>query len=126
MIRRAAFLFFALLSMGFRQVPDAVATVSGDPIPTAVFQQRVRMARWMAGQQLLQIAQDYGPNSLTDPNSAFNAQYKALTDTSGFAQQVLDGLITTKLIQHEAAARGITVTDAETQEQINAFFGYVP
>ena len=56
----------AIFSMGFRQAPDAVATVTNDPIPTTVFQQRVRLARWMAGQQLLQIVQDYGANSLTD------------------------------------------------------------
>ncbi len=126
MAKRILLLLLALLSMGFRQAPDAVATVNGDPIPTTVFQQRVRLARWMAGQQLLQVAQDYGANSLTDPNSPFNAQYKALSDTGPFAQQVLDGLITMKLVQHEAAARGITVTDAETEHQINAFFGYTP
>jgi parvulin-like peptidyl-prolyl isomerase len=119
-------LLLALLSTGFKQAPDAVATVSADPIPTAVFQQRVRLARWMAGQQLLQVAQDYGPNSLTDPNSPFYAQYKAISDTAAFAQQVLDGLITMKLVQHEAAARSISVTDAETEDQINAFFGYAP
>src|SRR4051812_48926298 len=105
-------LLLAVLSMGFRQVPDAVATVTGDPIPTTVFQQRVRLARWMAGQQLLQIVQDYGANSLTDPNSPFNAQYKAISDTAAFAQQVLDGLVTMKLVQHEATVRNITVTDA--------------
>ena len=39
-----------------------------------------------------------------------DAQYKALSDTPAFAQQVLDGLITMKLVQHEAMARNITVT----------------
>ncbi len=130
MLKRTALTILALIGFvcatGFEQAPDTVAVVGADPIPTIVFQQRVRLARWMTGQQLLQIAQQYGPNTLTDPNSAFNAQYKALSDKVGFAQQVLDGLITIKLVQHEAAARGITVTDAEIQDQIYTFFGYTP
>ncbi len=126
LIMKSILLLLALLTAAFQQAPDAVATVGADPIPTGVFQQRVRLSRWMASQQLLLIAQDYGVNALTDPNSPFNAQYKAISDYPAFAQQVLDGLITIRLVQHEAAARSLTVTDAETQEQISAFFGYTP
>jgi parvulin-like peptidyl-prolyl isomerase len=91
-----------------------------------LFQQRVRLARWTTAQQLLQVVQTYGANALTDPNSPYNGQYKNLADTTTFAQQVLDGLITLKLVQREATARGITVTDGEVQNQIDAFFGYAP
>jgi parvulin-like peptidyl-prolyl isomerase len=126
MLKRSLLILLALLSTAFQQLPEAVATVSGDSIPAVVFQQRVRLARWMSSQQLLLVAQDYGVNALTDPNSPFNAQYKAISDHAAFAQQVLDGLITIRLVQHEAALRGVTVTDAETQDHINAFFGYTP
>lgn len=113
--------------MGFQQAPASVATVNGDSIPTVFFQQRVRFARWTAAQQLLQIMLDYGgEKALTDPNSPFHTQYRALIDSPAFTQQVLDGLIVLKLVQREATARGITVTPAETQAQIYAFFGYSP
>lgn len=113
--------------MGFQQAPASVATVNGDAITTVLFQQRVRFARWTAAQQLLQIMQDYGgEKALTDPNSPFHAQYRALIDAPAFARQVLDGLIVLKLVQREASARGLTVTLAETQAQIYAFFGFTP
>jgi parvulin-like peptidyl-prolyl isomerase len=121
------FILFAFaLTTAFQELPDHVAMVGGDPVPTTLFQQRVRLARWTTAQQLLQVMQTYGPDALTDPGSPYNGQYKNLSDNATFAQQVLDSLITVKLVQHEAAARGITVTDDDVQNQINAFFGYAP
>ncbi len=114
------------LTTGFQQPTEAIATVSGDPIPVTMFQQRVRLSRWMTAQQLRQIAQTYNAEALTDPKSPFNGQYKLISDTQGFARQVLDSLITIKLVQHEAVLRNITVTDEDTQHQIELFFGYSP
>ncbi len=129
MMRRfGRWLFVAglVLTMGFQQAPDNIATVNGDPIPVVLFQQRVRFARWTTAQQLLQLMQTYGADSLTDSKSPFYPQYRTLVDTQGFGRQVLDSLVAIKLVQHEAAARGITVSDADVQEQINTFFGYTP
>jgi parvulin-like peptidyl-prolyl isomerase len=129
LLRSAGQLFILLafaLTTAFQQLPDHVAIVGGDPISTTLFQQRVRLARWTTAQQLLQVMQTYGPNALTDPGSPYNGQYKNLNDSVTFAQQVLNSLITVKLVQREAAARGITVTDDDVQNQINAFFGYAP
>lgn len=115
-----------LMVTAFQQLPDSVATVAGEPIPAALFQQRVRLARWSTAQQLLQVMQTYGVNALTDPGSPYNGQYKNLSDQAAFAKEVLETLITVRLIQQEAKTRNITVSDAETQAQIAAFFGYVP
>ncbi|MEP7285922.1 MAG: peptidylprolyl isomerase [Chloroflexota bacterium] len=115
-----------LLSLGFRQAAETVATVNDDPISVTAFQQRVRFARWATAQQLSQIVQTYGEKALTDPSSPYNTQYKLLADLPSFGKQVLDSLITVKLVQQEAARRGISVTDDEVQQQINLFFGYTP
>ncbi|MCC7450776.1 MAG: peptidylprolyl isomerase [Anaerolineae bacterium] len=127
MCRRITLLLISasfLLTTAFAQAPGNIATVNGEPITANMFQQRVRLARWMSAQQLLQIMQSYGPNALNDPTSPFGEQYKQIKDDAGFAKQVLDNLITIKLVQKEAAARGLAITDADTQEQINTFFGY--
>jgi parvulin-like peptidyl-prolyl isomerase len=106
------------------QTTDTIATVNNMPISVAQFQQRVRFARWSTAQQLLQIVQQVGEAALTDPQSPYYAQLKTLADNAAFGQQVLDGLITIKLVQQEADKRGITVSDEETQQQVYAFFGY--
>lgn len=117
-------LFAASLTLGFTQVSDTIATVNGTPISKLAFEQRVRFTRWTLGQQLLQIAQQYGDKTLTDPNSPYNAQYKLLTDSHALGQQVLDSLVTVQLVNQEAAKRGISVTDDEVQQQVAAYFGY--
>jgi parvulin-like peptidyl-prolyl isomerase len=116
----------ALFTTGFRQAADNIATVSGDPITVTQFQQRVRLARFITANQLRQMAQVYGPESFTASDGPFNPQYKSIVDTTGFARQVLDSLITLKLVQHEANTRGIIVSDEDTQNQIYTFFGFNP
>jgi parvulin-like peptidyl-prolyl isomerase len=123
---RLAVVALAVLCVGFTQTVDTIALVNGDPISMAAFQRRVRYARWTTAQQLNQIVQSYGATALTDANSPYHVQYKLLSDLPSFGQQVLDSLITVKLVQQEANKRGLKVTDDEVQQQINAFFGYVP
>jgi parvulin-like peptidyl-prolyl isomerase len=123
-VKRLFALFAISLTLGFIQVSDTVATVNGTPISKLSFEQRIRFTRWTLGQQLLQIAQQYGEKTLTDPTSPYNAQYKLLTDSHALGQQVLDSLITVQLVNQEAAKRGIAVTDDEVQQQVAAYFGY--
>src|SRR5438105_1030855 len=107
--------------VGFAQTPDTVATVNGIPITTLAFQQRVRFTRWTIGQQLNQVVQQMGANALTDSASPYNSQYKLLTDSTALGQQVMDSLVTVKLVQAEAARRGISITDADVQAEVQAF-----
>src|SRR5260370_38924052 len=115
---------FAALSIGFMQPADTIATVNGDPISVAMFQQRIRFARWTSAQQLTQILQSYGENALTDPNSPFNAQYKLLTDSAGLGPQGLHSLIAIKLGKQEAAPRNTSVSGDDGQPQIYQVFGH--
>jgi parvulin-like peptidyl-prolyl isomerase len=125
-LRRWGTALGAAVMIGLAQAPDTIATINGNPISTLVFQQRVRFTRWTIGQQLDQILQQMGATALTDPASPYNSQYKLLSDAPTLGQQVIDSLITVKLVQAEAVRRGITTDDAEVQTQIQAFFGYTP
>ncbi len=53
-----------------------------------------------------------------------------LKPTCPIKRQIGDGalqfLIEVKIAEHEAAARGITVSDAEVQDQVDAILGYIP
>jgi parvulin-like peptidyl-prolyl isomerase len=124
--RFSMFLCVAIFSLTFQQVPPTVALVWGDPVPLTLFQQRVRLVRWQTGQQLLQIVAQYGAKALTDPTSPYAHEYDLLTDSKAIGQQTLDQLITVQLLQHEAASRNITVTDAEIDAQISSTFGISP
>lgn len=115
-----------IVALGFAQAPDKIATVNDDSITTLAFQQRVRYTRWSIGQQLSQVAHQDGLKALTDSSSPYNSQYMLLSDSQTLGQQVLDSLIAVKLVQQEAARRGISVTDDEVQQQVEAFFGYSP
>src|SRR5882724_5397650 len=117
-LKRLIALAAILLTCGFAQATDTIATVNGTPISTLALQQRVRFTRWTLGQQLLQIVQQNGEKALTDPASPYSAQYKLLTDKHALGQQVLDSLITVQLVSQEAARRGITVSPDEVQQQV--------
>src|SRR5688572_25453321 len=88
----------AAFTIAAAQTTDTIAMVNNDPISVAQFQQRVRFARWTTAQQLVQVMQSHGEKGLTDPESPYYAQYALLSDKQGLGQQVLDSLITIKLV----------------------------
>src|SRR5690242_19887612 len=71
LLKRIFALLAILLTLGFTQTSDTVATVNGVPISLSAFQQRIRFTRWTIGQQLLQVMQQSGEKALTDPTSPY-------------------------------------------------------
>jgi hypothetical protein len=92
---------------------SAIATVGEEQIITRNFWQRMRFERWQMQNQLIQMEQlqaQFGQD-------LFSAQIGQLQSTlasnSALGIQVLDRMIDETVIKQQAAARGITVDDAE-------------
>lgn len=102
----------------------AVAVVDGEEISRRDYQKRVNYERF----RLFQTAEENRTQAeelLTDPQSAqfiaqfFGQQLGQLQQIYlGIGTQSLEGLIEERLIAREAEARGITVTDAEVDEEV--------
>ncbi|MGQ9887566.1 MAG: peptidylprolyl isomerase [Aggregatilineales bacterium] len=109
---------------------QVVATVNDDTITVAQFQQRVRLERALLNQQIngylaLLTAQGLDPNQFTgqEPLRTWLSRVQ-IPDQLGNA--VINDMVDDLLVRQEAAARGISVTEADVQAQINDFFGFDP
>lgn len=109
---------------------QVVATVNGDTITVAQFQQRVRLERALLNQQIngylsLLSAQGLDPNQFTgqEPLRTWLSRVQ-IPDQLGNA--VINDMVNDLLVRQEAAARGISVTETDIQAQINQFFGFDP
>ncbi|HEY58515.1 MAG TPA: hypothetical protein G4O04_08295 [Anaerolineae bacterium] len=132
--------FFALLVgiLGYGILDQAVlryhrpvAKVNGDVIRGKEFVIRTRMHRAQLiqqTQQILQFAQLFG----NDPQSAqyFQSQLqplaRQLNNPTELGRQVLNSLIEERLIVQQAKQMGITVTDEESDQELQGIFGYYP
>lgn len=105
-----------------------VAVVNGQAISTRDYQARVRYTRWQTGTQLATLASQYGTDLLTNQNSPFYSQYLELQPGQEYqiGDRVLNDMIDELLIRQEAAARNITLDEAQIEERIQQFFGYDP
>ena len=107
-----------------------VASVNGDNIKTKVWEAQTRYARYATIRnvnQLVQLAQVFGSDPST--GSSFVQQLQQtisqLTPES-MGQQVMDQMISDKLIRQEAARRGITISQDEADKAFQAAFGFFP
>ncbi len=108
-----------------------VAIVGSDTITTHQFQVAVRYRRFqLIGQynQTLQLASFLGndPNTSSYIQQQLTSIQSELDDSAALGQSVLDSLINDRLIRQEAARRGITVTEAEVQRELQDAFGFYP
>lgn len=109
---------------------QAVASVNGETITVAQFEDRVRLERALLNQQIndyvaLIQAQGLDPNQFAgqEPLRTWLSRVQ-VPDQLG--NNVLSQMIGDTLIRQEAAARGITVSDEVIDARINDFFGYDP
>ncbi len=121
-------LLVGIVIEGFIRPNQPVAVVNGVAVTTADFEKRVRLERWQSGQLLLNVANLYGVEMLTDQNSPFYQQVIQLLPgrESLLGSQVRDEMVDEILIRQEAAARGITADAAAVDQRIQEFFGYNP
>ncbi|MGA2111718.1 MAG: SurA N-terminal domain-containing protein [Anaerolineales bacterium] len=125
----------AIIGMGFLdqdvlQELQPVATVGGQSITTRDFEVAVRYQRYQLIQQYNQLAAFASYLSSGTSQNDFEQQMQLisseLSDSQTFGQSVLDSLVQDRLIRQEAARRGITVSNAEIDEQIQTLFGFYP
>ncbi|GAB4499095.1 MAG: hypothetical protein OHK0052_13510 [Anaerolineales bacterium] len=106
-----------------------VATVNGEDISITEFQARVRYQRAQLLNQYAQTQQFISMFGTDNPeltasfqNQSNQIQLQLQSDSLG--NEVLNSMIDEILIRQEAQKRGITVTDAEIDEEIEQNFGY--
>lgn len=118
-------LVYGWLDISYFQLQRPVATVGDAKITVKEFQTRVRLQRnslLATYQQYYQFGQMLG----MDVSSQLQQIQSQLDDNQTLGQNVLDAMINEELIRQEAAKRGITVTDQEVEESVQAAESYYP
>ena len=113
---------------------QVVASVDGQNITVNQFQRRVRLERYLRNQQLTQVFQTYTSFGYTEQQVSQQLQQqepyatwiKELQVPDQMGLKMVDTMIEEQLIRNAAKEKGITVTQADIDKQINTFFGYTP
>jgi parvulin-like peptidyl-prolyl isomerase len=126
----AAVIGFGYYSTYFLQVNNPAAFVYGEKITIAQVQKEVR---WQRMQMIATYSRlNLASTNLLDPAQAqvYLAQADqirtALANKTAIGDAALQFLIESKIARHEAAARGVVVTDAEVQARVNDMLGFIP
>jgi parvulin-like peptidyl-prolyl isomerase len=119
-----ALLLYGYLDISYFQLQKPVAKVGDVSITTREFQTRVKIQREGLINQIQQysVYQQYG----IDVSAQVQQMQDQLDNTETLGQNVLNSMIDEQLIQQEAAKRGITVSDQEVEDAIQAAQGYFP
>lgn len=113
---------------------QVVASVDGQNVILSQFQKRVRLERYLRNQQLTQLVQTYGSFGYTEQqiiqqlqqSEPYATWIKELQVSDQMGLKMVDTMIEEQLIRNAAKEKGITVSQADIDEQINKFFGYTP
>jgi peptidyl-prolyl cis-trans isomerase D len=116
---------YGILEQTYLQYNQPVAVVNGEKITTRQFQARVRIQRLIL-QNNIQRYQQLGQLFGVDVTSQIQPWQNLLNSPQELGKQVLDQLIEDALIRQEAQRRGITVLDAEVEQEIRAQFNFYP
>ena len=104
--------------------PDLpVATANGTEISMKEWQDRVQFQRAQLIISLNDLAEAFNQD-IGQVQQYAGQQINLLEDPESLGQFVLDEMIDEILIQQAAEAKGIEVTEAEVQEELEAAFGY--
>ena len=111
-----------------------VATVQGQNILVSEFQQRVEFERVLLSSQLQQIAGQFQTqgfdteqvNQILNSQEPYSTWLTELNFPDQLGQRVLNELVDEQIIREQAAERGILVSEADIQKQIDDFFGFDP
>jgi len=111
---------------------QTVATVNGESISIAEFQERVRLERLVINQRfyndipfLLNIGLINDPNQILQQEPYGELFGEITNDPALLGSRVLDDMIDEVLIRQEAEALGITVDEAAVEERVEEFFNLV-
>lgn len=121
-------LAYVLIDSFFIQPNKVVARVSDTEIKAGDFESNViysRLNTLSTANNYAYYAQLFG-DSGSQFKSAGIELVAQLNNTEQFGENVLNQMIDDQLIRDEAAKRGITVSDDELQEALQAFFAFYP
>ncbi|HRF95891.1 MAG TPA: peptidylprolyl isomerase, partial [Aggregatilineales bacterium] len=114
-----------------------VASVNSENISVREFQEEVRIERVVDNQRILNDVTFYVESGFfNDENEAVNFLYQndptlrelidGFSANDQYGLKVLNTLIENRIVRSEAAARGITVTDEQVDEQVRRLFRFTP
>lgn len=115
---------YGVLDINYLQPRRPVAKVGEAEISAKQFEARVRLQRQQLLGQYNQYSQ-YAQFGL-DVTSQLQQIETSLNAPQSIGQEVLDQMINEELIRQEAAKRGITIGEAELNEEAQGAFGYFP
>ncbi len=112
------------------QPQQPVAKVNNTAVTAKQFQTFVRYERLQyiqQYQQYQQFAQLFGSDQTSQSYiQQYLAQIQYQLEPANLGQSALDYLVANVIIQQEATKRGISVSDAEVNNQLENYFGYYP
>jgi peptidyl-prolyl cis-trans isomerase D len=122
---------YGILDQTVLRAQRAVAWVGNEKITTEKFENRVKYLRFQLVQQYTsyaQLAQMFGGGDPTQNPFASSLQsiQSQLSDPQIVGRSALDQLIDEAVINQEAAKLGITVSDQEVNDALQAAFRYFP
>ncbi|MFN2190309.1 MAG: SurA N-terminal domain-containing protein [Candidatus Promineifilaceae bacterium] len=100
-----------------------VAIVNGSEISLADWRDQVQYSRALLVSRIEQIA-DLVEGDVEQLQQIAGQELQAISDPETFGQQVLEEMIDSELILQEAEARGIHVSDADLEKEIEGRFLY--
>jgi parvulin-like peptidyl-prolyl isomerase len=118
----------ALFIEGVIVPTQPVASVGGESISVADFQQRVRYERWRTGLELIPVAQSqFAREFLT--NSQFGPyadMYRDLQIPTQMGRKVLDRMVEALIVAQYARENGISISPEDIEKQRFTFYGFDP
>lgn len=106
---------------------DVVASVGSTNITLDQYSRKLDTQHRVLDNQLQLMQAQYAANSGSQLAQIFQQQIQQLQFTQAILpEQTLDQMIDEQLVRQEAAKRGITVTDAEIDQELNKTFGDQP
>ena len=116
---------YGYLNLNVLQLREPVAEVNGEAITSGQWQERVRFQRVNLLNQL-DLYQLYQQNFGMDTSQQQQEISFYLQSPETLGQQVLDQMIDEALIRQEATKRGLTVSKADIQKEIQNEYGFFP
>lgn len=117
-----AVIIYGILDQTVLKQNRVVARAGGTSITYSNFIKAVTFDRYLELRRVNSIMSD--PFALQFYSSTVQQIIDKMDNPTVIAQETLDGLVDDALIAEEAKARGISVTDAELDEELQQAFGY--
>ncbi len=121
----AGLVVYGYLDTKYFQFQRPVAKVGNVSITVGEWQARVRMERTRLINQLT-LYEQYSQYFGMDFSQQIQTTTQQLNDPTNLGQSVLNEMVDEELIRQDAAKRGITVSEKEIDDAIQASYGYYP